>query len=131
MTMQNFVRWYLLPQVFIVYTCFASLQAEKEKKKRGKERKRVKDRREKDRYDREEEESRDNGVDSDREILSETRASYKRKKSGEDRERKRHRHIHRTADYMDIAEAEHSEKNHRHNGDHKKATQVPRISSAS
>ncbi|XP_056159356.1 pre-mRNA-processing protein 40A-like isoform X1 [Syzygium oleosum] len=98
-------------------------KAEKEKKKRGKERKRVKDRREKDRYDREEEESRDNGADSDREILSETRASYKRKKSGEDRERKRHRHIHRTADYMDIAEAEHSEKNHRHNGDHKKATQ--------
>lgn len=98
-------------------------KAEREKKKRGKEGKRGKDRREKDRYDREEEESRDNGADSDREILSETRASYKKKKSGEDRERKRHRHIHRTSDCMDIAEAEHSEKYHRHNGDHKKATQ--------
>jgi len=112
-------------------TCFASFQAEREKKKRGKEGKRGKDRREKDRYDREEEESRDNGADSDREILSETRASYKKKKSGEDRERKRHRHIHRTSDCMDIAEAEHSEKYHRHNGDHKKATQVSSISSVS
>ncbi|XP_048134801.1 pre-mRNA-processing protein 40A-like isoform X2 [Rhodamnia argentea] len=98
-------------------------KAEREKKKRGKERKRVKDRREKERHNREEEESRDNGADSDREILSETRASYKKKKSGEDRERKHHRHVHRTADYMDIAEAEPPEKNRRHNGDHKKATQ--------